>query len=280
MRLIITPAVAFGWKKFWLKMCRSYVNQYKPLLKELFAILNTYQMYYVLLDIEIQLGLHEEAIFAGLQYYKSLIKWEPMITVLSKVKREILELISCPPDDFPHEKILEMTTLQTRISLQQSYIKQCIKDNVPFNTEYDLIFSLDSTIKFAAHLLTTYQFGFLYEIKELPGIDFHLICQAALEMLAKKGEKQVPIFFRQLIKCEDSMYQEIVRAMLTAVFERVAVEKAFVPFVRQNVRGRAFRADLFIDFGFYNEAQEEIKTITDKSIVNHIKARIRNVGLK
>ena len=237
LKTLLTPAIAYqNWNGFLRKLMKQ-MSLFTPVITDVFKWLGKHGLVLCMYELQKGVAFFGDAIRTGVSLLAASTSW-----------------------DDPHMSLpdTELFMLKQRVSLLLPIWKRFVQNKEPFNKDFTLLGSTEKALKLGAHLLSQFQVGVASEICILPNVTLEDMCDLLLDELSQK-DGQIPQFFSQLTRLDNSTYVSIVDALMNSIHRRSASERSFVAFVKSSVKGNDIRAKTLARFGFISDAEAVAK---------------------
>ena len=283
---IIYPALAqSNWNTFWRRMVKDqvlFVSKF-PLLEEFFNFLAKGRMCQTSYDIQMRLGLFEDAFKSALDGFKIAKKWKTRLKISQSMKDALSKLAYSTPNEIAAKRNKmtreSMLLFQGRLDTQMKIIRLCIKNNVPYNNELEIIINKQNALLTSAWLLKQYQFDIVFDMMQ-NGITPQSIFQNFIITLRNESPTAITKYCLSMPTKDELTYETVIVSIMSEISTMTTDRATFKAFVDSCVKIEQVKGVIFAQNGFYQEAlpilkkkKKEnaslIKAILEKEEANH-----------
>ena len=267
IKAIVYTAMAFwNWNTLWRKLLRddSSLSQFKEAINGLFKFLKQNGMGRILYDVQMKLGMYDEAYSSAVLSLECVDTWEKRKRICEQMKEACAKAGA--------------KAIKTQlVELQISIIDICIQHDVE-PTRFRSILSSKANAMYVGTLLMK-----LGEAEKFMAmIHFNLFsmeegCHKLLDTVMEEGSGALQRVFIAMQKCSAQTYEVLVMCLFSAMRERVADVESLRGFIENCVRND-MKGRVYLTCEFLNEAFLTAQKTKDMDLMSLIKDAAEDKG--
>ena len=259
---VLCPVIGTNkWQEFWKFLDRNETAMLK--FKAASSLLGQYlqqkKVLCTLFDIQVRLGMREDAILTCTEMGDVLESWQ----VWAKYAAELETLIANELADRKRgkraQKVSDRTlnSLLKKTTLMKEFATNCVVCRLDFDKTLDLINS-DKAIEPAAFAaLYTHQFSLGVRICEVRPDALKTVCERLFDTLNCAGGDAIAKYVKAMGKAISGLEYEKLASYLTIAAEsRLGSRKELAKFITSNIVNNDLQVKLLLKFGFLSEAKK------------------------
>ena len=267
IKAIVYTAMAFwNWNTLWRKLLRddSSLSQFKEAVIGLFKFLKQNGMGRILYDVQMKLGMYDEAYSSAVLSLECVDTWEKRKRICEQMKEACAKAGA--------------KAIKTQlVELQISIIDICIQHDVE-PTRFRSILASKANAMYVGTLLMK-----LGEAEKFMAmIHFNLFsmeegCHKLLDTVMEEGSGALQRVFIAMQKCSAQTYEVLVMCLFSAMRERVADVESLRSFIENCVRND-MKGRVYLTCEFLNEAFLTAQKTKDMDLMSLIKDAAEDKG--
>lgn len=258
-----------NWNSLWRYFEQKELKRMSEYLDHLFETLRRLRMGKVMYDIQMRLHMYEEAIDSALFSMTNVIRtWEKSMKMVDAVKTAVESEIKESDASFilkPRKYSMEdLLILESRISLQKRLITFCMKTEVPYKRELDILSTNEYNEAVAVWMLENMECTYVLDLVQYAPFDLPSACKLLVERLTE-GNKLLA-YVHALSDCDQAERSVITSMILEALKDkREILEK-----VISEVNDTRLQAKMWLKYDFLAHAFEAARKCSDVFTIRHI----------
>lgn len=256
IKAIVYTALAFwNWNTLWRKLLRddSNLTQFKDVINGLFKFLKKNGMGRILYDVQMKLGMYEDAYASAVFSLESVDTWPKRRRICEQMKDACAKAGA--------------KAIQTQlVELQISIIDICMEHDVEPARFRSILGSKNNAISVGILLMKLGEAE-----KFMAMIHFNLFsmeegCHKLLDTVMEEGSGALQRLFVSMQKCSAQTYEVLVMCLFSAMRERVADVESLKGFIENCVRND-MKGRVYLTCEFLNEAFVTAQKTKDKDLM-------------
>ena len=259
---VFLPIIGINkWQEFWKYLDRNEAAmlKFKPVSSSLCSYLQKQRIMHTLFDIQLRLGMREDAILTVTEMGDMLDSWQSRLKYSTELEDLITKELSERKQGKRAQKVSDRTlnTLLKKTSMMREFSQACVVCRLDFDKSLDLINS-DKAIEPAAFAaLYTHQFALGIRICELKPESLKTVCERLVDTLNCAGSDASGKYLKAMEKAITGVeYEKLASHFAVACESRMKNKKDMPKFIKSNIANNDLQVKLLLKFGFLADAKQ------------------------
>ncbi|EAY05255.1 hypothetical protein TVAG_020010 [Trichomonas vaginalis G3] len=259
---IVYPALAnSNWNKLWRLVYKSLASRIS-FIEIFFQFLSKSNMTRTLYDIQMKLGLYEDAIKSAVEGYHLANKWSTCLQIVHCIKDGLKKRISSEQSEIAQKRnILSLENLSmmlTRTQVQESIVNYAMKNKLPFNPDLEIIRSRENAESTAVFLLNNHEYSLVFDVLST-GVQPTSVFKEFVRKLAKNGPIALNKYCLAMNIKDEALYETTVSNIMSAMSQLTTDRNSLRAFIDTCVKTERAKIGIFMQNRFLIDALNLMK---------------------